>query len=67
MRLWWHFVMSYQEVSYAQLRRHVSAAKLEVLDELFLAIAASDHEAIDLWVMHCESEYPVIDQETSRA
>ncbi len=66
MRLRWHLCMSYQEVSYTQLRRHVSPEKLELLDELFQLIAEAKHDAIDLWIDRCEADYPVIDQETSR-
>ena len=61
VRLWWHIRMSYQEVSYAQLRTHVSVKKLESLDELFQSIADRDHDAVDRWIENCEDVYPVVD------
>ena len=41
--------MGYEEVSYAELQRYVSAEKMKVLDELFAHIVARDYAGIDLW------------------
>lgn len=61
VRLRWHFIMGYQELSYAELEEHVSPEKMLVLDDLFSRIASKDYVAIDAWVERCERELPVIE------
>ena len=60
MRLKWHFHMGYQEVSYEELQRYVSAEKMKMLDELFAQIAAKDYVGIDKWADRCKEELPVV-------
>lgn len=61
VRLRWHFIMGYQEVSYSELQEHVSPEKMLVLNELFTHIVNSDYAAIEEWVQRCERELPPIE------
>jgi hypothetical protein len=67
MRLKWHFHMGYEEVSYEELQRFVSAEKMKLLDELFACIATRDYVGIETWVERCESELPVIEDRWMQA
>lgn len=61
--LWlkWHLHMGYQEVSYNELLQHVSAEKMDLLNELFTLVASQSYGEIDLWLERCERELPIIE------
>ncbi len=60
VRLEWHLHMSYQEVSYDELLKHVATEKMAVLDQLFDAVVDSDYRAIDSWIADCKRRLPII-------
>ncbi len=64
MRFWWHLTMSYQEVSYAELRLHLSEHKMEVLESLFDAIDTS-HEAVNAWIKEQTERWPLLEPGTT--
>ena len=57
MRFWWHLEMPYQEVSYIELRNHLSEQKLEALEALFDVIDTS-YQRIDVWLQR----YSLLDE-----
>ncbi|MFC7548726.1 hypothetical protein [Plantactinospora sp. GCM10030261] len=59
MKFWWQLSMPYQEVSEADLDRHVSPAKREAVPGLIDAIRRSP-EAVDAWVTATERQFPLV-------
>jgi hypothetical protein len=59
MRFWWQLAMTYQEVTEADLDRHVSPAKREVVQGLIGAIRHSP-DAIDTWIDDAAQRFPPI-------
>lgn len=63
MRFWWHLEMTYQEVSYEELKLHLSGRKMEVLETLFDAIEGS-HSAVDEWISQQQKNWPRLESAT---
>jgi len=63
-RLVWHTMMGYREVSYSELEKYMSPNKMFILGELFHFVARADHSSIDRWVIHYESELPIIEDKS---
>jgi hypothetical protein len=62
MKFWWQLSMTYQEVTEADLDRHVSTVKREVVQKLIDAIRRSP-DAIDAWIAATDQEFsPVQDR-----
>lgn len=59
MKFWWQLVVSYQEVTIDELREHVSAPKLAVVDALIDALSESP-ESVDAWIAETIVVFPVI-------
>jgi hypothetical protein len=66
-RLCWHFSMRYQEVSYCELLKYVSAKKMSILNNLFDRIATKDNTAIDMWIQWCERSLPIVEDKSWQA
>ncbi|GLW35213.1 hypothetical protein Areg01_81490 [Actinoplanes regularis] len=59
MKFWWQLAMTYQEVTEADLDRHVSPAKREAVQRLIDAIRHSP-DAIDTWIADVPQRFPRI-------
>ena len=59
MRLWWQLEMTYQEVTHEDLRTHVTAPKLQAVEDLIRAVRTSPDE-IDAWIAAAEQAHPVV-------
>ena len=60
LKLAWHMIMTYREVSYENLRASVSKEKMFRLNQLFEAIGAKDHTAVDQWIMLTREQLSII-------
>lgn len=60
MRFWWQLVMSYSEVTLAQLEEHLRAENLAVVLAL-LDATTQGHEAIDAWLDDCTRTRPIVE------
>jgi hypothetical protein len=59
MKFWWQLSMTYQEVTEADLDRHVNPAKREAVQGLIDAIRYSP-DAIDKWIADVSQRFPCI-------
>lgn len=59
MKFWWQLAMTYQEVTEADLDRHVGPAKREAVQKLIDAIRHSP-EAIDTWTADTAQRFPLV-------
>jgi hypothetical protein len=59
MKFWWQLAMTYQELTEADLDRHVGPAKRETVQELIDAIRHSP-EAIDTWIADTAHRFPIV-------
>jgi hypothetical protein len=65
MRFCWQLSMSYNEVTMPELRDHVTAAELRVIDELIWAIRQSPADA-DTWIHAVENGWPPVQDRSFR-
>lgn len=66
MRFWWQLAMKYQEVTEADLDRHVNPVKREAVQDLINAIRLSPG-AIDAWIVATSDRFPIIQDRGYRA
>lgn len=59
VKFWWQLAMTTQEVTEADLDRHVQPVKREAVYELIDAIRRSP-EAIDTWITDKSQRFPII-------
>lgn len=59
LRFCWQLAMPYTEVTLEQLREHVHAPKLAVLEDLIRAIRSSE-EDVGAWIDMVMATYPVV-------
>jgi hypothetical protein len=59
MKFWWQLSMPYQEVTEADLDRHVRPVKREAVQRLIDAIRRSP-DAIDAWVIATAREFSLV-------
>lgn len=63
MRFHWHLIMSYREVSYAELVEHLEPDALAAIDALLVAVSAGPvrTEAVDAWCDRMERERAIVE------